>query len=70
MSRYARTYRFLGWVLSKYSKENRWQVKIDTLLRTKVSQLNLSPKTNYFLLKTKLYNFLINKIENIRSIFW
>lgn len=71
MSRYARTYRFLGWVLSKYSKENRWQLKVDTLLRTKVSQLNFSSKTNYFLLKTKLYNFLINNlIENIRSIFW
>ena len=45
------------------------------MLRTKVNQLNFSTKANYFLLNNKLCNLhvhafvLINKIENISSIF-
>ena len=53
------TYCLLGWVLSKYPQENGWQVNIGTMLKTKLSQLNFSTKTNYFLLNNKSY--IINK---------
>ena len=51
------TYRFLCGIFSKYSQENRWQLKINTMLGTKFSQLNLSTKPHYFLFeKTCLLN--------------